>query len=313
LKLLPAIPLKNKYFKNIEDEIQKLFDELLYAPLFQIIKEYGEFANAKDDPLADAIRRGRVKFQNGKFTGKFNSKITKQLRDIGAKYSARRMDWAFDGALPPDVSIALVYAENRRKLLQNKILTTLDQINIERIDQISSVPDKYIESIYAMDFDFRKTAQAFAVAPQLLPAQAAALAADWGYNLDLYIKNWLAENIIELRQQVQQQVFAGQRPRSMERMIMDNYGVGQRKAKFLARQETALLMSKFHEQRYKEVGVTKYKWSTSGDERVRHDHKILNGKIISWDTPPVVDLETGRRAHAGEDFGCRCVAIPIIE
>jgi SPP1 gp7 family putative phage head morphogenesis protein len=67
----------------------------------------------------------------------------------------------------------------------------------------------------------------------------------------------------------------------MERIIMDNYGVGQRKAKFLARQETALLMSKFHEQRYKEIGVTKYIWSTSNDgDRVRDDHKVLNNKVF---------------------------------
>ena len=62
-------------------------------------------------------------------------------------------------------------------------------------------------------------------------------------------------------------------------------------------------------ERYKSVGVQKYRWSTAGDNRVRPEHKALNGKIFDWDNPP---LSTGGK-HPGEDFGCRCIAIPIVE
>ncbi len=58
-------------------------------------------------------------------------------------------------------------------------------------------------------------------------------------------------------------------------------------------------------------GILEYRWSTSKDERVRHDHKALDTKIFSFASPPVTNLKTGARNNPGCDFGCRCIAIPI--
>jgi hypothetical protein len=45
----------------------------------------------------------------------------------------------------------------------------------------------------------------------------------------------------------------------------------------------------------------KYIWKTVGDNRVRPEHKLLDGQERYWyDTP-----------HPGEEFGCRCRALPI--
>ena len=46
---------------------------------------------------------------------------------------------------------------------------------------------------------------------------------------------------------------------------------------------------------------------------MRKDHKRLNGKIFSWNDPPVIDTRTGRRGHPGDDYQCRCVAIPVFD
>ena len=105
----------------------------------------------------------------------------------------------------------------------------------------------------------------------------------------------------------------GSRAENMVKTIISEYGVSRRKAKFLARQETALLMSKYQEERFKDVGVTKYRWSAAMDARTRPDHKLLDGKIISWDSPPITNRKTGARNHAGADYNCRCVAIAIAE
>jgi SPP1 gp7 family putative phage head morphogenesis protein len=53
-------------------------------------------------------------------------------------------------------------------------------------------------------------------------------------------------------------------------------------------------------------------WSTSHDRRVRDSHKELNGRVFTWDNPPIVDPARGRRAHPGQDYGCRCVAVPVM-
>ena len=53
-----------------------------------------------------------------------------------------------------------------------------------------------------------------------------------------------------------------------------------------------------------ESGFQYYVWTTRKDDRVRPDHARLEGRIINWNDPPVVDLRSGRRRHPGEDYQC---------
>ena len=53
-----------------------------------------------------------------------------------------------------------------------------------------------------------------------------------------------------------------------------------------------------------QAGYGRYIWTTRRDDRVRPDHARLEGRIINWNDPPVVDLRSGRRRHAGEDYQC---------
>jgi len=109
-----------------------------------------------------------------------------------------------------------------------------------------------------------------------------------------------------------EQVAQGFRADETSKIIQAEFGVSKNKAKFLARQETSLLVSAYREQRYTDAGIREYIWQSSHDERVRKSHKELNGRKFSWDNPPIVDPATGRKAHPGEDFGCRCIAVPVI-
>jgi SPP1 gp7 family putative phage head morphogenesis protein len=78
------------------------------------------------------------------------------------------------------------------------------------------------------------------------------------------------------------------------------------KAKFIARDQVAKLNGQISQSRQQDLGVRRYIWRTSGDERVRDSHRKKEGKIFSWDSPP----DTG---HPGEDFQCRCTAEPVID
>ena len=53
-----------------------------------------------------------------------------------------------------------------------------------------------------------------------------------------------------------------------------------------------------------ESGFQYYVWTTRKDDRVRPDHARLEGRIINWNDPPIVDLRSGRRRHPGEDYNC---------
>ncbi|MGH9864813.1 MAG: minor capsid protein [Candidatus Acidiferrales bacterium] len=307
MRQIPPLRLKDAYFKSIEREIKRLFDALIFDPIIKAtgIPAKKEIKNAAADPLAEAIAAGQVWYEDGLFKGSFNSKISRRLREIGATYNPRSRTWSLPPLLmPPEISVAFARAESGYQALRQHIITALAGVDIQSINVLSNLPDKYIQTINWMEGDFQKTVRAITIPPNLTDDQRGIIAAEWGQNLDLYIKDWIAQDILDLRKMVMEETFKGNRAESMVKAIQHNYGVSRRKAEFLARQETSLLMSKFRETRYRDIGSTTYRWSTSHDERVRHDHALLNTKVFSWDSPPVVDLKTGRRANPGEDFGC---------
>lgn len=95
--------------------------------------------------------------------------------------------------------------------------------------------------------------------------------------------------------------------------IQRNYSVTKSHARLIARDQMGKLSSQVTKHQQLSCGVTKYKWRTTGDGRVRESHRKLNGKIFSWSDPPVVSTKPLRRCHPGEDYQCRCVAIPVFE
>jgi SPP1 gp7 family putative phage head morphogenesis protein len=74
----------------------------------------------------------------------------------------------------------------------------------------------------------------------------------------------------------------------------------------IARDQTSKLNGNLTRLRQEEIGVTRYKWSTAGDERVRPTHRANEGKIFEWANPP----KTGHPSH---EINCRCVAIPLLD
>lgn len=77
------------------------------------------------------------------------------------------------------------------------------------------------------------------------------------------------------------------------------------RAKLIARDQVAKLNGNLTRLRQTNLGVEKYRWQDSADNRVRTTHLANDGKIFSWDKPP---FATG---HPGQDVQCRCWAEPI--
>ena len=67
-----------------------------------------------------------------------------------------------------------------------------------------------------------------------------------------------------------------------------------------------------------DAGVREYMWYTRRDARVRPCHASLDGKYFRWDGPPEMWYQTihegkvwtGRYCHTGQDYNCRCRAVP---
>lgn len=94
---------------------------------------------------------------------------------------------------------------------------------------------------------------------------------------------------------------------SLRRALANIEGVTERRARFIARDQTHKLVSALAQSRQQSIGVEEYIWRTSGDTNVRPSHAEKDGKTFRWDTPPD---DTG---HPGEDYGCRCTAEPKLD
>lgn len=79
------------------------------------------------------------------------------------------------------------------------------------------------------------------------------------------------------------------------------------RAMLIARDQSSKLNAALTRARHEEVGIKKYMWSTSGDERVRESHAEKDGQIFEYANPPA---DTG---HPGHDVNCRCVQIPVFD
>ncbi|MCD8201919.1 MAG: minor capsid protein [Clostridia bacterium] len=113
---------------------------------------------------------------------------------------------------------------------------------------------------------------------------------------------------------------SGLKVTELQKQIQAKFDMDERRAKLISRDQIAKLNSQITQAYQRDAGITKYKWLTCRDERVRASHRALDGKIFSWDDPPEMWHEAksgkvyeGRRCHPGEDYCCRCVAIPVFE
>lgn len=98
----------------------------------------------------------------------------------------------------------------------------------------------------------------------------------------------------------------GLRVEELKAQLQERGDVSESRAELIARDQTLKVNGAITEIRQRAAGVDRYVWSTSLDERVRPEHAALEGQTFSWDSPPAV-------GHPGEDFQCRCVAVPVIE
>ena len=328
MQKVQPLKLKDKFFLGIEKELKEYFYRLIYAPLYyDVADEIGEdwldVKNDKREPLTSDLQAhllkklttGRIQYVDGRFYGEFDSKSTRAIKRLGGVWDIKHHFFHLpEKKLTDNVRIAIGTAYSKFERVHGKIIQRLDDLEraIEKGDIKIFDPRGAIgKSVSEMDKELTKTIKPLLVSPKMSDNLAQFIMDKYGNDLEKYIKDWNLESIQRLRKRVSANAFSGYRASSLVDEIVSDYGVSERKAKFLARQETSLILSTFREGRYKEAGIEEYEWSTAGDSRVRPIHEHLNGKIFTWDSPPIID-EYGHKGHPGTAFGCRCVAIPCI-
>ncbi len=103
--------------------------------------------------------------------------------------------------------------------------------------------------------------------------------------------------------------------------ISSVFGKLSNRTKFIARNEVENINAALVKKRSEKVGLKKFIWQTSRDERVRGNpagtypnakcsHYKLDGKVFTWSGGAKCG---GKVIYPGSDFNCRCVAINLIE
>lgn len=129
-------------------------------------------------------------------------------------------------------------------------------------------------------------------------------------NTDLI--NSLVDEHVDRVRRVLSDAGHGTRVEEIAEQIQVATGATESRAALIARDQVLSLNAEVTEARHAAAGITEYIWRTSRDERVRKEHKLLDGTRHRYDDPPVVDARRGERANPGTYYQCRCTAEPII-
>lgn len=107
------------------------------------------------------------------------------------------------------------------------------------------------------------------------------------------------------------EVANGKLPRGSFKKELDKHG--SKKARLIARTETAKLQSAITENRATNLGSVVYEWVASHDRRTRESHKEMDGVIVFWRPDAQKPLRDNMRGNAGEFPNCRCYGAPILD
>lgn len=312
-------------YASVERQLRELFFRALFKPLVDLLSPYNrqvraaaadmrrELRNADFDPIVAAIRSGRIQYVDDVFTGEFSAAISRALRRYGARFNKQTKAYAvLPQQLPVEVLEASAEYAKAAKDLHDALGDALDGIQRDFAGIAAADPIDASVTIKRMDSKFNRAYGDALGTEGLSDAAKARLNKEYVSSLTPYINEFSNGMIGELREMVAENAREGYRFDSLVGRIQNRYSVSLSKAAFLARNETSRFISKHRMERFEDAGVTEYVWQTAGDTEVRPDHKKLNGRTFKYTEPPVVDESTGRRANAGEDYNCRCVANPIL-
>ncbi|PHP66539.1 hypothetical protein CSC94_12680 [Zhengella mangrovi] len=117
----------------------------------------------------------------------------------------------------------------------------------------------------------------------------------------------------DAKKRVEQAVYeswtSGQTAKELQGRLKREFGVLDRRAKLIARDQMAKMNADFNQRRHVQAGITSYIWTTSHDERVRTLHRSLDGRQYKYGKP--TGAEGGM--PPGKPIVCRCIARAVVE
>jgi SPP1 gp7 family putative phage head morphogenesis protein len=142
-------------------------------------------------------------------------------------------------------------------------------------------------------------------------------------NVEL-IKSIKDKTLTDIEVMSQDAIRSGLRHEVIAKQIQEQFQTTKSRARLIARDQVSKLNGQLTEVRQKDLGISEYIWRTTGDERVRRSHAIMDGKRCRWDDPTVYSDDGGKtwkkrasiggiQKHPGQDYQCRCWAEAVFD
>lgn len=155
------------------------------------------------------------------------------------------------------------------------------------------------------------------------------VAKDYTYNMNYWVKNWKAKEIVKMRRTVLDMTQKGTRHETIKKYLMKRWKIAERKAAFLARNESNIASSVIKAVHYNQtLGCKYFMWlkSISKEKRELHleyakesgnQYGIGGTNIFAFDNPPVIEqIKTengtylpkpnGQRGLPNQTYNCEC-------
>lgn len=260
--------------------------------------------------------------------------IEARLSTEKAYYAALRSMLAQMATETREGIIPLYEAEQRQKRAQRAYTGDADQswfsrlraltVALQRVasDTVSRIlgleavrhTDQFMAAAKkAIGIDLRSVVQQEDLADFLREAVAQNVASITGFSDDITKR---------IEQTVYSNSIAGNSVTTLRKELQKQFKVLERRAELIARTETARFNSNLNRIRQTQAGVTEYVFMTSRDERVRANHKAMEGRTCKWSDPGVYKADDGSwrsrsgvggvQLHPGQDYQCRCVSRGVV-
>jgi SPP1 gp7 family putative phage head morphogenesis protein len=332
-KIISPIIYKDMWHNDLAKKLISILFKAIFEPILETLEEADIKANSKVSALEKALRKGTIQFRGGSFKGSINSAISKEIRSLGGKFI--NGSWKLPSpSLPSNLQKAIYANKIAMDVLDLKFseITAAMPTTVFNMITDMSIQGLGLEGVNRVSREFKKTVgKAYAVMPDIKKEGREELLETYFDTDELPIKldkelryfdertkeytiDFAHEEVAKLRREVSQLIANGRSRNEVRNLVQNRLQISYDRCKFIARQETSLLTSKFKQIQYKQAGIDKYIWRTVGDNRVRDKHDELNGKEFSFSNPPNASyFNTGEPCNPSEDYNCRCVALPVIE
>jgi SPP1 gp7 family putative phage head morphogenesis protein len=280
--ILP-IPLK-KDIRGIAKDIDTSIQETLTSPLASFNYEQ------TDNPLNKDWEEGKIHFVDGRIKGRLSKQSIKYLQNKNQDYD--------NGYYIDNPEILLFIAHKGIKFTERKE-QSLKFLKTMETPDIGLSPDKIFETIDKVEEK----------AKRVLGVDKLEMGRNTHHAMYEALEKsslaYFALLTLNLTNNINNATTNSEITKSLNLRIAQL----KRKAFNLADEMAYYFAGQARINLYKNYGAKFFIWKTMGDDKVRLSHQALNGQTFEYENPPYVD---GVQRLPTEDYGCRCIDIPII-